>query len=131
MPLDLRRALRIRAGEKCEYCQLRERHAALRFQQDHVIARKHRGANALENLAWACADCNAYKGTDLTGIDPLTGRVERLFNPRTQHWNEHFEWKGPVLVPKTPEGRVTVVLLQIIRDDRLALRRELMDAALW
>ena len=70
MSVSLRDALRERAGARCEYCRMPERLAALRFQQDHVVALKHRGATAPENLAWSCADCNAHKGSNLAGIDP-------------------------------------------------------------
>ncbi|MDB6036370.1 MAG: restriction endonuclease [Verrucomicrobiales bacterium] len=94
---DVRDALRRRAGARCEYCHLPERFATLRFQQDHVIALKHRGSNDLENLAWSCADCNAHKGSDLTGFDPVSRTLERLFNPRVHQWVEHFGWDGPEL----------------------------------
>ncbi len=131
MDASLREALRRLSEERCEYCHLPERFATLRFQQDHVIALKHRGPTALENLAWSCADCNAYKGSDLTGVDPKTGRLERLFNPRTDRWAEHFQWNGAELVGRTALGRVTVTLLQINREERVAVRRELMGAALY
>jgi hypothetical protein len=42
-----------------------------------------------------------------------------------------FEWCGPVLIAKTAEARVTVAVLQINREERLALRRELMAAGLF
>ena len=131
MDAALQEALRQRADSRCEYCHLPERFATLRFQQDHVIARKHRGPTALENLAWSCADCNAYKGSDLSGLDPTTGKLERLFNPRTDHWAEHFRWHGAELIGMTALGRVTVALLQINREERVTVRRELMGAALF
>lgn len=129
MVTDLREAPSGRAGAKCEYCHMPQRFTTLRFQQDHVISRKHRGAKTLENLAWSCADCNAYKGSDLAGLDPETGRLEHLFNPRTDRWEDHFEWNGTELVGKTASGRVTVALLQVNRVERVAVRRELMAAA--
>ncbi len=104
MDAALRGALR-RAEARCEYCHLPERFATLRFQQDHVIALKHRGPTVLENLAWSCADGNAHKGSDLTGLDPTTGRLERLFNPRTDRWAEHFQWNGAELIGMTAMGR--------------------------
>lgn len=131
MDAALREALRRRAGARCEYCHLPDRFATLRFQQDHIIALKHRGPTVLENLAWSCADCNAYKGSDLSGLDPRSGRLERLFNPRTDRWEEHFQWNGAELVGMTVMGRVTVALLQINREERVAVRRELMGAALF
>ena len=85
----------------------------------------------LANLAWSCPDCNAHKGSDLSGLDPKTGKLERLFNPRTDRWNEHFAWNGAELAGRTSIGRVTVALLQINREERIAVRRELMAAALF
>jgi len=108
-----------------------ERFAPLRFQQDHVIAQKHRGPTALENLAWSCADCNAYKGSDLAGLDPATSQLERLFNPRTDRWEVHFQWNGAELAGTSAIGRVTVAVLQINREERVAVRRELMAADLY
>jgi 5-methylcytosine-specific restriction endonuclease McrA len=32
------------------------------FHVEHVIARKHGGKDAMENLAWSCIFCNLYKG---------------------------------------------------------------------
>jgi hypothetical protein len=130
MDTGLRDTLRRRAGARCEYCHLPERFATLRFQQDHVISQKHRGPAALANLAWSCADCNAHKGSDLAGIDAQTGKLERLFNPRTDDWGEHFKWNGAELVGKTAIGRVTVAVLQVNREERVAVRRELMAAHL-
>ena len=82
MGAALQEALRHRAAARCEYCHLPESHATLRFQQDHVVALKHGGPTDMKNLAWCCADCNAHKGSDLTALEPETGRLERLFNPR-------------------------------------------------
>ena len=131
METVLRKALRSRAGGKCEYCHLPERLATLRFQQDHVIPRKHQGGDSIENLAWSCAECNAHKGSDVAGIDSSTGRIERLFNPRTDLWRQHFEWNGPVLRAKSATTRVTIALLQMNREERVALRRELMMSGLY
>jgi len=93
---------------------------------DHVIAEKHGGATELDNLALACWRCNRHKGTDLTSIDPETGAITPLFNPRTQQWHDHFRLHGAVIEPLTPEGRATVALLQLNRPDRVEEREVLM-----
>lgn len=131
MDTPIREALRNRAKGRCEYCHMPEQFSTLRFQQDHVIAQKHRGRTALENLAWSCPECNARKGSDLTGIDPVTGRLDRLFNPRLDRWEDHFQWNGAELAGKTVNGRITVALLQINREERIAVRRELMTTKLY
>ena len=67
--------------------------------------------------------CNSFKGTDLSSIDPVTGVLVRLFNPRIDEWPTHFECERGRLVGRTPEGRVTIELLQMNRADLVLLRR--------
>ena len=74
-----RAAVRDRAGDCCEYCQRSQRDSPLlSLQVEHVLPRKHGGDDDFENLAWACAECNLLRGSDLTGIDPDTGLVTPL-----------------------------------------------------
>jgi hypothetical protein len=42
----------------------------------------------------------------------------RLFNPRAEKWNEHFRWSrdGTRLEGRTPQGRATVVALDVNND---------------
>jgi len=90
---------------------------------DHIRARKHRGSFNLGNLAWACAHCNASKGSNVAGYDPESGKLVRLFNPRRDHWNRHFVWNGPVLVGATSVGRATIEVLSINAVERVDHRR--------
>lgn len=122
----LRGQVRRRADGCCEYCHLPEDVSELRFQADHLVAEKHGGPTSLENLGWACLRCNSHKGPNLAGIDDRTGKMTRLFNPRTDVWTDHFRWSGPKLLGRTPEGRVTILVLSINRADTLLLRRSLM-----
>ncbi len=126
MSPGLRRQIRARAGCRCEYCHFPEAVAELRFQADHVVAEKHGGSATLPNLAWACLRCNSHKGPNLSGIDPRTGKMTRLFNPRHDLWDQHFRWSGPKLIGKTAEGRTTIEVLCINRLDTVLLRRSLM-----
>src|SRR4051812_3349071 len=113
MTKRLEQQVRRRAGEMCEYCRMAAWLYDQPFHIDHIISRKHGGPTRSENLALACLDCNAFKGTDIAGIDEHTSQLCRLFDPRRDRWDEHFAWNGPVLVGKTPEGRTTVRLLNI------------------
>jgi hypothetical protein len=54
-----------------------------------------------------------------------------LFNPRAQVWAEHFSWDGAIILPLTPEGRVTVKILRLNDADRLVERQRLMEARLY
>ena len=83
------------------------------FHVEHIVARKHNGSDQLDNLALACPECNLHKGSNLTGIDPDSGLVTRLFDPRTQIWSEHFVWEGLRIVGQTAVGRTTNWMLDL------------------
>src|SRR4051812_18179596 len=83
------------------------------FQLDHVRAQKHHGKTTLNNLALACLPCNVHKSSNVTGYDPKTDLLQKLFNPRTDSWSDHFRWWGPRLIGKTPVGRATIDVLRI------------------
>jgi hypothetical protein len=132
MTETLRQDVRERAGYRCEYCQLSEEHAAVvPFQVEHAIARQHGGITALSNLALSCHHCNLHKGPNLTGIDPKTKRLTRLFHPRRHVWRRHFRWDGPLLVGRTAVGRTTIAVLAANLPDRLQLRRELIEEGVF
>jgi hypothetical protein len=81
------------------------------FQVDHIIAKQHGGVDSLDNLALACIHCNRYKGPNVAGIDSATGELTRLFRPRTDEWSQHFRSNGSEILPLSPIGRVTVLVL--------------------
>ena len=108
----LRRQVRERARERCEYCLLAESEAFFPHEPDHIIALKHGGETLLANLALACFDCNRFKGSDIASVDPVTGVVTPLFNPRTQAWAEHFRLLDRRILPLTAVGRATERLLR-------------------
>jgi hypothetical protein len=70
--------------------------------------------------------CNLQKGTDLASIDPATGRITPLFNPRRQEWRRHFRLEGPQIMPKTASGRATVFLLRLNDEWRVEEREGLI-----
>ena len=121
---------RQRAGHRCEYCRLLQEHSALRFHIEHIVAQQHGGTDDPENLALACPECNYQKGTNLTGVDPDTGKVTRLFHPSRHRWQDHFARDGARIVGKTPEGRTTVWPLRVNTGDRLRWRELLLRLGL-
>ena len=126
MDETLRELVRLRAGNRCEYCRIRQEHVPLtKLQVEHIIARQHTGDDDLSNLALACDRCNLHKGPNLTSIDPATGEIVPLFHPRRDHWDEHFRWVGSEIVGLTPKGRTTIRLLQLNDSRRLRLRTTL------
>lgn len=119
---DLRRLVTDRAGNCCEYCRLSQDDSTFSFQIDHIISEKHEGQTTLDNLSLSCPNCNAFKGSDIASIDRDTGQLTPLYNPRTQPWYNHFRLDGPFIEPLTPEGRVTVRLLQLNHPRQVAER---------
>lgn len=128
MDASARQLVRERAGHRCEYCRMPERHSTLRFHIEHILPRQHGGTDAVENLALACPECNLKKGPNLTGIDPDTGIVTRLFQPRADRWEQHFVRDGANISGLTSVGRTTAWLFEINSPDRVHWRRFLLDS---
>lgn len=131
MDARLRQLVRNRAADRCEYCRVPQ--AALRtvLQIEHIVARQHHGEESAENLALSCDRCNLYKGPNLAGIDPAGGEMTRLFDPRRDEWDEHFELSGETIVGRSPIGRATIQLLQFNSETRTRLRAVLIEAGQW
>ena len=128
VPEALRQLVIERAAGRCEYCLYPQEASFLAFEMEHIIAEKHGGATVADNLALACPYCNRFKGTDLGSLDPDTGSLTSFYNPRTQRWGEHFRLEGAEIAPLTPEGRVTVSILQFNQPDRRQERQHLIAA---
>lgn len=127
MSRQLFQTVRERAGQRCEYCLLSQSAFPLPFQIDHILAEKHGGETVESNLAFACTHCNRYKGPNIAGFDSETNQITRLFNPRTDIWEEHFTLNGPRICGKTPIGRATVNVLRMNSPDQLLVRGALLQ----
>ncbi len=127
MDATAREFVRRRAGQRCEYCRLPQAAAPFfTFHVEHVRAKQHRGGDEAANLALACPFCNRFKGPNLSAIDPKTGTLVPIFNPRTQSWQEQFAYVGGEIVGRTPIGRATALLLNMNEGPRLEMRFELL-----
>jgi hypothetical protein len=127
-----RNLVRRRAGDRCEYCQISQDDVLhFPFHVEHIIARKHKGADHVNNLCWSCHSCNLFKSSNLSGIDPDTGMIVPLFHPRRQQWHVHFQWHGPRLVGRTACGRATIAVLCINLAHRVRMRRFLILAGVF
>ena len=118
----LRRLVRHRAENRCEYCGCHQDELPLiTFHVEHIVPKQHRGTDDESNLCLACHWCNFHKGPNLaTHVD---GQLIPLFHPRTQRWDEHFAVEEDWIVGLTPVGRGTVELFDMNDDDRRELRR--------
>jgi len=128
---SLRRLVIERANERCEYCLLPQSASLHKHEPDHIIPRQHGGSTSFENLALACFRCNRHKGPNLGSLDPDTGELVGLYNPRRHRWTDHFRIEDGVIQPLTPEARVTVIVLRLNSDERVAERRRLIAAGLY
>jgi len=131
VPAAIRREVERRANQRCEYCGLPAKFAEAPFHMDHIIAEQHRGPTRLENLAFACFPRHAYKGPNISSIDPATGEWVRLFRPRSDRWAEHFEWHDAQIGGRTAIGRATVDLLRMNDETTMALRTLLMEEGVF
>ncbi len=120
-----------RARATCEYCRLPQSLSPIPFEIDHVIAQKHGGATRAANLALACFYCNSFKGPNIAGIDPESGRIVRLYHPRNDGWRRHFRWEGPRLVGQTPVGRATLAVLELNHPDAVSVRQALIEEGVF
>jgi hypothetical protein len=101
------------------------------FHVEHIVSKQHGGTDDPSGLALACDGCNAYKGPNLTSIDPDTGTVAALFSPRRDVWSDHFVVRGRQILGLTPSGRATVRLLNMNASRRVELREECQKEAGW
>jgi hypothetical protein len=122
IPEALRQRVMERAAGRCEYCH-KPSVSFFPHEVDHVVALKHGGLTAEDNLALACFPCNRFKGSDLSSVDPQTGEITPLFNPRAQVWADHFHIERGMIIPRTPQGRATVFLLHF--NDRARVEERL------
>jgi hypothetical protein len=124
--------VRQRAGDRCEYCHLpQEATPFITFHIEHVIAKQHTpnddNLDDLKRLALSCDRCNLFKGPNLSSIDPNSGEIVNLFNPRTDNWNDHFAARGAKIVGLTRTGRATARLLNMNDSRRVDLREQWLD----
>lgn len=122
--------VRHRAGNRCEYCRIpQEATPFISFHVEHIVAKQH----ALEDLndplglAFACDRCNAFKGTNLSSIDPESGDKVDLFDPRTDVWEDHFAVVGGHVEGRSPSGRATMRLLNMNAPRRVELRERWLE----
>ena len=131
MKSSFKRQVWRRANGACEYCRMPSRYYLAPFQVDHIIAEQHGGRTVLVNLALACYHCNLHKGPNIAGKDPATRRITRLFHPRRDVWQDHFRWRGPKLLGRTPVGRTTIAVLDINNEAYVLVRKALIEAGLF
>jgi hypothetical protein len=130
VPVELRRRITERDGNRCVYCLTAEDNCGLRMHIDHIIPESSGGPTTLDNLCLACFSCNVHKGAQQTGVDPVTGETVALFHPLQQRWGDHFTWGESLtqIIGLTACGRATVRALHLNNPTLVRARRRWVDA---
>lgn len=103
----------------------------MELEIDHFDPEANDAATVRRNLWLACGTCNKRKSQRLQVTDPETDQHVRLFNPRTDNWNEHFERLdgGEIIKGRTAIGRAMVAALRLNDPPiRIAARRRWIAA---
>ncbi len=124
LPESVRRRIALRAGLQCEYCRSPSDCSNPSFSVEHTLPRSRGGSDEDDNLAWSCMGCNDRKYTEVDALDPVSGEVVNLFNPRQHRWDEHFSWAADFkqIVGLSAIGRATVAKLKLNRSELVKLR---------
>lgn len=114
VPKSLRSKIGEQANHRCGYCLSSEAVVGATMELDHIIPQALGGLDEEGNLWLACPLCNQHKADRVAALDPITGEIVRLFNPRYENWDEHFAWTadGERIIGKTPAGRARAAALK-------------------
>jgi hypothetical protein len=113
-----------RAEHRCEYCRAPELAFNFPFEVEHMIPKSRQGLDVEWNFALACRSCNLHKGNRVSAIDPVTQTETRLFNPRQDNWNDHFQVMSThEIIGKTTIGRGTAICLNMNNGSQIFARK--------
>jgi hypothetical protein len=132
IPAKVRARVRRDFRNRCAYCQLPQIILSSKLEIEHIEPKAEGGTDDEENLCLACRDCNGFKSYKVEAFDDQTKRTVKLFNPRTQIWNEHFEFSQDKakIIGKTACGRATVTALRM-NNEQAVNARKFWVAAGW
>ncbi len=128
---SIKKDVATRAEFRCEYCLLAERISFYSFHIEHIKSLKHGGTDELINLAYACPDCNYAEGSDVGTFVRDDETLIRFFNPRKDHWQDHFDLDDGVIRGKTSIGKATEQIFKFNQIDRLIFRQQLSELKLY
>jgi hypothetical protein len=124
---ELRRFVAERADYLCEYCLIHEDDTYFGCEIDHIVSLKHSGASEAGNLAYACSFCNRHKGSDVGSVVLGGSEFVRFYNPRQDHWADHFQLENCVIQPLTEIGEATSRILAFNTTERILERESLVE----
>jgi hypothetical protein len=104
--------VRRRAGDRCEYCLLRQEHSDLTHHVEHIVAKQHGGSDNPENLALAChrfelhftldAETQGYVAAGLDVPDAAPFIIKGLWIVRRGTLRNY--WAGRIANPPVRRG---------------------------
>ncbi len=129
MKASIKLLVRERAKYCCEYCIAQLKFSADTFSTEHIIPIVKNGTDAVDNLAFSCQYCNNLKYTAIHAIDPATGNMVNIYNPRKDIWTDHFEWYDNFTIIRgiSSTGRATENRLKLNRIGLVNLRKVLFE----
>jgi hypothetical protein len=82
------------------------------------------------HMGW---NCNSSKSNTVDGIDPDSGVVVSLFNPRRQAWYDHFKWDRSFtqILGTTASGRATIARLDMNSHSQQVARALWIASGYW
>lgn len=115
IPKQLREQVSVDARNRCGYCLAQQEIIGVQLHIEHILPESAGGLSERGNLWLACSECNNHKGAQVEAVDPQTGAIVPLFNPRQQPWSAHFRWSedGSEVIGVTAIGRATVITLDL------------------
>lgn len=127
---EVRARVKAQAKNQCGYCRSLQKYVLGILEIEHIIPKALGGTDDEENLWLSCRLCNAFKGVQSHGQDPVTNRQVKLFNPRHQKWLRHFTWTedGTYIVGLTACGRASVTALQLNNAYAVTVRQAWVSA---
>ncbi|MEM9846323.1 MAG: HNH endonuclease signature motif containing protein [Bacteroidota bacterium] len=125
----VKNAVAERANYICEYCICPLLLSSFPFSVEHIVPIVKEGSNEMDNLAFACQGCNNFKYTLTEAIDPITGQLAPIYNPRKDAWKEHFKWNDDFteMLGISPTGRATISKLKLNREGVVNQRKLLKN----
>jgi hypothetical protein len=117
---SIREQVRQRAQCACEFCGITEIDTGGMLTIDHFQPRAKAGSDSLENLIYACINCNQYK----QDYWPQTETAPTLWNPRQEPASQHFiQQEDGQLFALTVSGVFTIKRLRLNRHQLIAARQ--------
>jgi hypothetical protein len=123
----------LRAEYRCEYWRAPQAVFNLPLEVEHILPLALGGPDASANLALACRSCNLYKAAHTSGHDATQDARVRLFNPREDRWDEHFQvdLENGDILGISPVGRATVFRLRMNHAGQASARQQWMRLGLF